>query len=238
MRPGEVNDYSELFILPEMISQKENILAQSVQYLKSVGPKRAEAFKKIGIKTIRDILFYFPSRHLDRTTTLSAAKAYGYIVNGYDGELTVIARVEDKEKRRYGRKEIMKVQFRDSTGFFECVWYQGIKYFYDVFKEGDYFAVSGKPAISNHGNLQFTHPDFDRLSEDESKMLNTGNIIPFYRIPKELKETAIGDFSLRKIISAAVENYAGSLEETLPLYLLEENKLADIVFSVKKFSFP
>jgi ATP-dependent DNA helicase RecG len=238
MRPGEVNDYSELFILPEMISQKENILAQSVQYLKSVGPKRAEAFKKIGIKTIRDILFYFPSRHLDRTTTLSAAKAYGYIVNGYDGELTVIARVEDKEKRRYGRKEIMKVQFRDSTGFFECVWYQGIKYFYDVFKEGDYFAVSGKPAISNHGNLQFTHPDFDRLSEDESKMLNTGNIIPFYRIPKELKETAIGDFSLRKIISAAVENYAGSLEETLPLYLLEENKLADIVFSVKNFHFP
>jgi ATP-dependent DNA helicase RecG len=221
-----------------MNSQKENILEQSVQYLKSVGPKRAEAFRKIGIKTIRDILFYFPSRHLDRTTTLSAAKAYGYIVNGYNGELTVIAKVEDKEKRRFYRKEIMKVQFRDATGFFECVWFQGAKYFYDVFNEGDYFAVSGKPTISNHGNLQFTHPDFDRLSENESKMLNTGKIIPFYRIPKELKETAIGDFSLRRIISYAVQNYAHNLEETLPDYLLKENNLADIVTSVKNFHFP
>ncbi len=221
-----------------MISQKENILEQSVQYLKSVGPKRAEAFAKIGIKSIKDILFYFPSRHLDRTTTLSASKAYGYIVNGYDGELTVIAKVEDKEKRRFNRREIMKVQFRDASGFFECIWFQGAKYFYDVFNEGDYFAVSGKPTISNYGNLQFVHPDFDRLSEDESKMLNTGKIIPFYRIPKELKETAIGDFSLRKIISFAVENYADNLEETLPDYLLKENNLAGIVSSVKNFHFP
>ena len=221
-----------------MISQKENILDQSVQFLKSVGPKRAEAFGKIGIKTIRDILFYFPSRHLDRTTTLSSAKAFIYITNGYDGELTIIAKVEDKERRRFNKRDIMIVQFRDMSGFFECIWYQGAKYFYDVFNEGDYFAVSGKPVISNHGKLQFAHPDFDRISEDESKMLNTGKIIPFYRIPKELKETAIGDFSLRKILSYAVENYAGNLEETLPEHLLRENDLVDIVSSVKNFHFP
>ncbi len=221
-----------------MNSQKENILEQSVQYLKSVGPKRAEAFRKVGINTIRDLLFYFPSRHLDRTTTLTSLKAYEYIKNGYEGELTVIAKVEDKEKRRFNRRELMKVQFRDVTGFFECVWFQGAKYFYDVFNIGDYFAVSGKPTISNYGNLQFTHPDFDRLSEDESKMLNTGKIIPFYRIPKELKATAIGDFSLRKIISNAVDNYADNLEETLPGYILNENNLAGITSAVKNYHFP
>ncbi len=221
-----------------MISQKVNISEQSVQYVKSVGPKRAAAFGKIGIKSIKDLLFYFPSRHLDRTTTLTAAKAYGYIINGYSGELTIIARVEDKEKRRFNKKEIMKIQFRDSTGYFECVWFQGAKYFYDVFEEGDYFAVSGKPVISNYGNLQFTHPDFDRLSADESNMLNTGKIIPFYRIPKELKATAIGDFSLRKIISSAVEKYADYLEETLPGYIISENRLTGIVDSVKNYHFP
>ena len=221
-----------------MNSEKERILNQSVQYIKSVGPRRAEAFKKIGIKSIRELLFYFPSRHLDRTTTLTAAKAYGYIINGYDGELTVVARVEDKERRRFNRKEILKIQFRDNTGFFECTWFQGAKYFYDVFKEGDYFAVSGKPSVTKYGNLQFVHPDYDRLSEDESKMLNTGKIIPFYRIPKELKATAIGDFSLRKIISAAVENYAEYLEETLPDYIIGKEKLMNIVDSVKNYHFP
>ncbi len=221
-----------------MISQNENILGHSVQYIKSVGPKRAEAFGRIGVKTVRDLLFYFPLRHLDRTTTLTAAKAYGYLMNGYDGELTIIAKVEDKEKRRFHKKEIMKVQFRDSTGFFECIWFQGVKYFYDVFNPGDYFAVSGKPSVTGHANLQFAHPDFDRLSEDESKMLNTGKIIPFYRIPKELRASAIGDFSLRKIISSAAEKYAGSLEETLPANVISKNNLPGIVDAVRNFHFP
>ncbi len=74
-----------------MKTSEDNILERSVQFIKSVGPKRAESFKKIGINTIRDLLFYFPTRHLDRTTVLTAAKAYGYVKNGYDGEVTVIA---------------------------------------------------------------------------------------------------------------------------------------------------
>ena len=116
-----------------MNSEKENILDSSVQYIKSVGPKRAESFAKIGINTIRDLIFYFPTRHLDRTTVLTATKAYGYALNGYDGEATIVAKVADKEKRNFGRKEILKVQFRDSTGFIECVWFQGVKYFHSVF---------------------------------------------------------------------------------------------------------
>ncbi|HKJ80680.1 MAG TPA: hypothetical protein VJ954_01550, partial [Ignavibacteriaceae bacterium] len=124
-----------------MKNRNEKILSQSIQYIKSVGPKRAESFRKIGIKTIRDILFYFPSRHLDRTTTLTAAKAYGHILNGYDGELTILAKVEDVEKRRFGKREVLKVQFRDQTGFFECIWFQGVKYFASVFHEDDTFAI-------------------------------------------------------------------------------------------------
>src|SRR3990170_632985 len=148
-----------------MMQEKSNPLNQSIQYLKSIGPKRAESFRKIGIETIRDLLFYFPSRHLDRTTTLSAAKAYGYLMNRYDGELTIIGKVDDIEKRYFNRKEILKIQFRDSTGFFECVWFQGAKYFFNIFNVGDIFAVSGKASLSKYGNLQFTHPDFDKSTE-------------------------------------------------------------------------
>jgi len=222
-----------------MKNRNEKILSQSIQYIKSVGPKRAESFRKIGIETIRDILFYFPSRHLDRTTTLTAAKAYGHILSGYDGELTIIAKVEDVEKRRFGKREILKVQFRDQTGFFECTWFQGVKYFASVFHEDDTFAISGKPVKSKYGNLQFTHPDFDRMSEDESRnFLNTGKIIPFYRIPKELRNKNIGDFSLRRIISNAVENFADYLEENLPEKIIKEHNLISIIDAVKNFHYP
>ncbi len=217
---------------------KENILESSVQYIKSVGPKRAESFSKIGINTIRDLIYYFPSRHLDRTTVLNSTKAYGYAINGYDGEVTIIAKVVDKEKRNLGRKEILKVQFRDSSGFIECVWFHGVKYFYSVFNEGDYFAISGKPEI-NYNKLQIVHPDFDKITEEETQsFLNTGKIIPFYRIPKELKQKNIGDLSLRRIINYAVEDYADKLEETLPEEIIKQHNLIDLVTAVKNYHYP
>lgn len=220
-----------------MISLKEKILESSVQYIKSVGPKRAESFHKIGIKTIRDLLFYFPSRHLDRTTVLTTAKAYSYVINGYTGEVTIIGKVEDIERIRF-RKELLKVHFRDATGFFECVWFQGIKYFEKVFKPGDIVAISAKPEI-NYNKLQFVHPDFDRITEEESQnFINTGKIIPFYRIPKELKSRNIGDLSLRRIISYAVENYVDHLDETLPQNIIKDENLVDIVTAVKNYHFP
>lgn len=218
---------------------KEEVLTSSVQYIKSVGPKRADAFNKIGIQTIRDLLFYFPTRHLDRTTTLSASKAYGYVMNGYDGELTVIGTVTDVEKRRFGPREILKIQFRDDSGFFECVWFQSAKYFFALFKENNIFAISGKPALSKYGALQFTHPDYDRITEDESQsFLHTGKIIPLYRIPKELRSSKIGDFSLRRIIHNAVETYLDNLEETLPEKIINENSLPPLKESVLNYHFP
>jgi len=222
-----------------MKSVSKNTLDESVQYLKSVGPKRAESFAKIGIKTIRDLLYYFPSRHLDRTTVLTAAKAYGYIMNGYEGELTIIGKVFEKEKKKFGKKEILKIQFRDETGFFECVWFQSTKYFYSVFNEGELFAISSKPDRSKYGALQFIHPDFDRISEEEEKgFLHTGKIIPFYRIPKELKSGNIGDLSLRRIISLAVESYADKIEETLPEEIINQNKLIPLKEAIRSYHFP
>jgi ATP-dependent DNA helicase RecG len=217
----------------------EEILKKSVQFLKSIGPKRAESFGKMGIVTVRDLLFYFPSKHLDRTTILTAIKAYAHLINGYEGELTIIGKVYEVEKIRFRQKQILKVQFRDNSGFFECVWFQGINYFSDLFHEGEIFALSGKPVLSKYGNLQFTHPDFDRITEEESNnLINTGKIIPFYRIPKELRQKNIGDFSLRKIISSAVENYSSYLEETLPLDIIENQKLISLPDAVRNYHFP
>ncbi len=222
-----------------MNSIDDNILQQSVRFLRSVGPKRAESFKKVGINSIRDLLFYFPSRHLDRTTVLTAVKAYGYAKNGYDGELTIIATVVDKEKKRFGKKELLIVHFQDSAGIFECVWFQGVKYFHSVFNEGDIFAISSKPEISRYNKLQFIHPDFDRITKEESNnFLNTGKIIPFYKIPKELRLTNLGDLSLRRIIYNAVEKYSDKLEETLPLDIIKQNSLLTLTETVKNYHFP
>lgn len=222
-----------------MTTAKGNILDQPVMYIKSVGPKRAESFAKIGIETIRHLLYFLPSKYLDRSNILTAAKAYAHILNGYTGEVTVIGKVVSRDVVNYGRKELLKVQMRDSSGFFELVWFQGVRYFQNLFNEGELYAVSSQPAVTKFGGLQFVHPDFDKLSEDESqKFMNTGKIIPFYRLSKELKSTNIGDMSLRKIVGAAVEKYSEYLSESLNDSLLREYDLMGIIEAIRNAHFP
>ena len=214
-------------------------LSTSVQYLKSVGPKRAESFSKIGINTIKDLLFYFPTRYLDRSTLLNSVKVVQHLIEGYQGEVTIIGQVMDSEVHYYHKKQIFKVRMKDASGFFECVWFQGAKYFKNVFKAGDYFAVSAKPVLTKYGHLQFVHPDFDRLAEKESKeFLNTGKIIPFYRMATELRETNIGDLSLRRIIHQAVETFSQDLAETLPDHIIKEKNLLALTETVCNMHFP
>lgn len=209
-------------------------LSKSVQFLKSIGPKRAESFSKIGINTIYDLLMYFPTKYLDRSNIQTSIKVVQYVVDGYEGEVTIVGKVVETETHYYNRKQVFKVRMKDSTGFFECVWFQGAKYFTNVFHEGDYFAISAKPVITKYGHLQFAHPDFDRFVELESKeFLNTGRIIPFYRLPKQLKETNIGDFSLRRIIFSAVEVYCDKIEESLPNEIINKNQLIPLKETVK-----
>ncbi len=214
-------------------------LSKSIQYLKSVGPKRAESFAKIGIHTNRDLLFYFPTRYLDRSTILTSIRVVQYLVQGYTGEVTIIGQVIETEIHYYNRKQIFKVRMKDATGFFECVWFRGVKYFKDVFRTGEHFAVSAKPVLTKYGHLQFVHPDFDKLAEKESTdFLHTGKIIPFYRVPKELRETNLGDLSLRRIINQAVELFAGELKESLPDKIIKEHNLLGISETVRNMHFP
>ena len=82
-----------------------------------------------------DLLFYFPSRHLDRSTTLTAAKAYGYVLNGYDGELTIIAKVEDIEKEKIDYKESLTDQGADSLDMISIIFAFQEKYGVEITDE-------------------------------------------------------------------------------------------------------
>jgi len=222
-----------------LTKNKIDIFNSSVKYIKFVGPQRASAFEKSGIKTISDLLFYFPTKHLDRTNIISVAQAYKYALNGFDGEITIIGKVIDKEIIHTRNRDILKVYFKDKTGFFECVWFSGIRYFQKVFNNGDLFAISAKPEIDKHNHFSFIHPDYDKLTEEESNsFLNTGKIIPFYRIPKELKLAKLGDLGLRKIIHNAVDKYANLIEETLPEYLIKKHSLLPLSIALKNYHFP
>ncbi len=210
-----------------------------IQYMKNVGPKRAEPLRKIGVETVRDLLFYFPVQYLDRSTILTSVQAYAYVANGYEKEITVVGEVVAAETIKSFKKNFLKVTFRDSKGFFDAVWFNGIKYFANYFKTGDYYAVSAKPSVTRYGHLQFVHPDFDRLETSESEdFLHTGKIIPFYRIPKTLRQKNLGELGFRKLVNSAVENYVRFVPETLPPEVVEKNGLPSITETLENIHRP
>jgi ATP-dependent DNA helicase RecG len=214
-------------------------LDDSIQFLKSVGPKKAELFSSVGIKSVKDLLYYFPFKYLDRTKIIKSNQLIQYLSKGFDGEVTLVASVYSKEIFYFGKKRMMKVVMRDDEGFFDLVWFRGIEYFKDKFNEGDFYAVSGKPVLTRYNHIQIVHPDFDRLENSEAQdYIHTGRIIPFYRIPDKLRKNKLGDLSIRKLIFQVVEKYSDLVEENLPLSLIEQHNIFNINSAIKNLHFP
>ncbi len=162
-------------------------LDTSVQFLKGVGPRRAEAFQRMGIATVEDLLYHVPHRYLDATTVTPIAKA----VVGND--VTLVGRVVSKAvvpTRR--RLRIFRAVIRDNSGIVECAW-PGQAYLDRVIKQGQLLLVTG-PVKHYHGRqvvpreqVVLAEPD-DGEREDE---MGGGMVLPVYPATEGLSHRQI-----------------------------------------------
>lgn len=119
-------------------------LDTSIQYLKGVGPHRAENFARLGIHTAEDLVYHIPHRYLDATTVTPIARA------DVGNEVTLIGRVISTgilPTRR--RLQIFRAVIRDSSGLIECAW-PGQAFLDRTIKEGQLLLASG-PIKYYHG---------------------------------------------------------------------------------------
>ncbi|GAB4126722.1 MAG: ATP-dependent DNA helicase RecG [Ignavibacteriales bacterium] len=214
-------------------------LDDSVQYLKTVGPQKTTLLNSIGIKTVKDLLFYFPYKYLDRRKIVTSDKLGEYIAAGFDGEVTLIGVVNSKECFYFGKKRMMKVVMKDEKAFFDLVWFRRIEFFQDKFNEGEFFAISGKPVLTKYNHLQFVHPDYDKLDNAEANdFLHTGRIIPVYSVPEKLRKNKMGELSIRKLVHQVVQKYASLLEDPFDQTFLSKFNLNDLTTAIANLHFP
>ena len=184
-------------------------LADPVQYLKGIGPVRAEALAEAGIHTVDDLLHFLPRKYLDRRelTRISDLKI--------GDQVTVVGQVTGKGVRQLKRRKIFQVTINDGSGLLHCVWFRGGDWIKDRFETGDRVAVHGK--IEFYRQLQMIHPDFDHLDSEEDP-LNTGKIVPLYPGSASLKSTGLESRSLRRVFHGIwdrLEQIADFLPEPL-----------------------
>lgn len=149
------------------------LLTQDIKYLQGVGPKRAELLdKELGIKTINDLLTYYPYKYVDRSRV--------YKINEIDGNMPYVQLcgqiLSFDNVVGEGRNKRLVAHFSDGSGIIDLVWFQGIKYATSNYKVRTPYLIFGKPTVFN-GRINIAHPEIEEAPANMLPMARTtGNL--------------------------------------------------------------
>lgn len=205
-----------------------NVLQTPIEYLKGVGPNRADLLKtEMGIHTFQDLVNFFPNRYIDRSRFFKIKELQQ---NSADvqiiGKITHLKSVDQKRGKR------LVATFIDETGQMELVWFRGQKWLRESLKLNTPYVVFGK---LNHYNGAFSipHPEMELL-EDYKKDLRTA-MQPVYPSSEKLTNKGMTNRAVNKLIQQLFIETNGKFLETLPDALLDELKLipkAEALFNI------
>ena len=165
--------------------------ATPISNLKGVGSRREQVLKDSGISTVRDLLYFFPRRHLNRISVSP-------IRNLTKGDIaTLVGQVETFGEKSTHRGRRFQVILSDGTGILTLNWFNGIQFIRNLFKVDDQLAVHGK--VDWYNGFSMSHPEFDKLDQDMDP-ISSGAIIPLYPLTQELRSAGIEQRVLRRMI--------------------------------------
>ncbi len=191
--------------------------------IRGVGAKQAERLARLGLRTIRDVLYFFPRRYDD----YSSLKPINRLE--YGEEVTIIARVwEAGTRESRGGMPIFKAILTDGTGFIEATWFNQ-PFLSERIRPGQQIVISGR--VDEYlGHLCFTSPEWEPL---QPELLHTGRLVPVYPLTE-----GISAKWLRQMVHRTVEYWAPRLPDHLPPSLREEYGLVDLSTALRQAHFP
>ena len=203
-----------------------------IEYLKGVGPQKADVLKKeLQIFTIGDLLEYYPFRYIDRTQFHKIRQLHPDLIGAQVlGRLIQLQEVGDKKVKR------LVGIFKDETGSMELVWFQSITYLKKSLKVGAVYIIYGKPTEFN-GQISITHPEIDLYNSQEKKIGNL-TMQPVYSSTEKLKKFNLDTKGIQRLQQTALEIVYRNLRETLPEYLIAKHKLINYQKALLSIHFP
>jgi len=208
-----------------------NILQTPIDYLKGVGPNRADLLRKeLGIHTYQDLVNFFPNRYLDKTrfykiNELQRNSAEVQVV----GKITHIRSVEQKRGKR------LVADFVDDTGKMELVWFRGQKWIRENLKINTPYVIFGKTNWFN-GLFSMPHPEME-LVEEYKKQLRTA-MQPIYPSTEKLAKSGITNRVINKLMQQLFIETKGKFYDTLSEEITSELKLIPKAKAVFNIHFP
>jgi len=207
------------------------ILDTPIEYLKGVGPARAEMLRKeIEVRTFGDLLLYYPFRYVDRSKF--------YTVREIDSEAAWVqlkGKITGMQTIGAGRTSRLVMTFRDATGEIELIWFQGAKWIRDKVAIGREYVIFGKPNLFN-GRYNFTHPDIEPA--DEEAQGNNEPLQPYYSTSEKLKSRGFTPKNFARIMRTLISQVHNAIPEILSQSIIKTVKLMPRADALVNIHFP
>ena len=183
------------------------ILENPIEYLKGVGPTRAELLKKeLSIYTFSDLLYHFPFRYIDKSLI--------YNICDLSEDLPYIQLrgkiIKFEEKGKFRSKRLI-AYFQDDTGIIELVWFKGARWIKSGIKLNSEYIVFGKPSAFNN-KFNIVHPELDLL--DDNVNFSPG-LQAVYHSTELLNAKGLSSRAISKLVIALLPQIKNNLDENL-----------------------
>lgn len=204
-------------------------LLTPIEGIPRIGPAYQKKLKKLGIKTVQDLLFYFPNRYEDFSNIIPIKNVkLGYAVC-IQGKITEMKNIRTFRKFM----NITEITIEDQTGSIKALWFNQ-PYMAKTLKEDDFICLAGKVSLGKDG-IYLNNPAYEKIDEMANKnyLTHTGRIIPVYHETRGLTSRW-----LRFIIKPLLSNFYNKIPEILPSEIIKKHKFLPVKKAVWQVHFP
>ena len=213
-----------------------------IQYLKGVGPRRAADLKRVGLTTVEDLLYRFPTRYEDRGHFQTIASLRPGVAASVFGEVLSCG-IRPTRRPRF---KIFELLLRDATGSLRAIWFNQ-PFLNDVFHPHQRVILFGKLELTSHG-LQMNSPDYEIVDGDKGNeggeeyeggeggadaTVHTGRIVPIYE-----KTGTLTAKMQRSLVHQALQTLPPHVQDPLPPAVRQRQHLIDRREALEQVHFP
>jgi len=214
------------------MSEQNNILSYPIEYLKGVGPLRADWLKKdLNIFSFNDLLHLFPYRHIDKTKVSNIKE-----ITPETEYIQIAGRLEEVQILGEKRTKRLIANLRDNTGEVELVWFQGINWIQKYLQEGNYYLVFGRTGFFNN-KPQIVHPEIEIFSSQNTQ--GKEYLEPIYPSTEKLKSKGLNGKQIGKLTHTLLTQLSTQdLVENIPENICKSLQLMNRYDAYKNVHFP
>ncbi len=207
------------------------ILDTPIEFLKGVGPARADVLRKeLGIFTFKDLLYHLPFRYVDRSKF--------YAVSELNSDAAVVqlkGRIVRVSEVGVAKAKRLTAIFEDGTGQIELVWFKGAKWIKDSLKANTEYVVYGK--ISQFKSTwNIVHPEIE--TSEKFRLSASSGLRPVYNTTEKLTSRGLHSTGISKLMEVLLPALKAQIPETLSPELVSKMKFYSREEALMHIHFP